>query len=335
MTNGWRRAVLLVCCGLLADACDVQSPTAGIDRGGIRTPVVTQGPITGFGSIIVNGVHYDISNAAIDVDGGVAMGADLQLGQLVTVVGERDSNGTTGVATTVSARTNVRGPIQMIDSAAGTLVVLDQDIVVDSGTVLSFGADPSDLTMLSVGDVVSVSGFAGAGGLIAATRIAKVSADGGYRIVGTVSNLRASDFLFNINGLVVNYQGALVIDGFASGGPANGDQVTVSGTTVSANGELLALELRHEQPEFTHDPGGESEVDGLITRFSSAQDFDVGGVPVTTTADTRYEGGDASSLALSVRVEVEGSDDGNGVIVARSIDIKNSGQVVGWGEGGG
>lgn len=332
MTKGWRRAMLLTCCILLADACNVQSPTAGIDRGGIRTPVVTQGPITGFGSIIVNGVHYDITNAAIEVDGGTAMGGDLELGQLVTVVGEREQDGTTGVADTVLAQTNVRGPVQSVDLATGKLVVLEQDIVVDAETVLSFGSDAPDLASLQVGDVVSVSGFAGLDGLIAATRVARVSAGRSYRIFGTVSNLDAAALRFNINRLVVDYRNALVVDGFPNGGPAVGDQVAVEGTEIGPSGELVALELHHEQPEFEHQ-SGESEVEGLITRFVSPEDFDVAGVPVTTTADTRYEGGDGSNLALSVKVQVEGSAGTDGVIVAHKVEIKDGGRTVGS-EGG-
>ncbi len=330
MTNGWQRTVLAACCGLLANACNLQSPTAGIDRGGIRTPIVTQGPITGFGSIVVNGVHYDITTAAIQVDGGVASGTDLQLGELVTVVGERDTDGTTGVADSVLVQTNVRGPVQAVDAAAGTLTVLAQDIVVDSATVLDFGADPADLSAIAVGDVVSVSGFSGTSGLIEATRIARVSPSKSYRIFGTVSHLHAPAFRFNINGLVVDYRSAFVIDGFPNGGPADGDQVAVEGTVIDPSGVLQADKLEHEQPVEHH--SGESEVEGLITRFVSPEDFDVAGVRATTTSDTVYEGGAASDLALNVKVQVEGSADDAGVVVARKVEIKDGGRVVGSGE---
>ena len=52
--------------------------------------------------------------------------------------------------------------------------------------------------------------------------------------------------------------------------------------------------------------GDEFEVEGLITRFVSPQDFDVANVAVTTTATTQYEHGSAASLRLDLRVHVSG-----------------------------
>ena len=40
---------------------------AGIDRTG--SPAISVGPLTGFGSVIVNGVRYDTSRAAFQIDG--------------------------------------------------------------------------------------------------------------------------------------------------------------------------------------------------------------------------------------------------------------------------
>ena len=40
---------------------------AGIDRGG--APAVTSGPISGFGSVIVNDIRFDTSNTSITIDG--------------------------------------------------------------------------------------------------------------------------------------------------------------------------------------------------------------------------------------------------------------------------
>ena len=319
MTSGWRRAVLFCLCGWLATACDPDSTTAGIDRGGVR--IVAEGPITGFGSIIVHNVHYDIARATISIDGSVASGSDLQLGQVVTVVGERDANGTSGVADSVLFQTNVRGPVQA-DGAAGTLTVLRQRVVAAAGTVIIAGTDPPVVASFAIGDSVEVSGFRAADGLIAATRIARAAPNRSLRIFGTVSNLDTSRLRFNIYDLVVDYSAALVIDGFPNGQPMNGDQVVVQGTALGANGELLARELEREEEESSGGSGHETEVEGLITRFVSPLDFDVARRRATTQASTIYAGGSASSLALNVKVELEGTTDDNGVIVAKHIEIE-------------
>jgi Domain of unknown function (DUF5666) len=330
MINGWQRAALLACCGLIANACDTGSPTAGIDRGGLRTPVVTQGPITAFGSIVVNGVHYDIVNAAVQIDGSAATGADLQLGQQVTVVGERDDTGSTGVADSVFAETSVRGQVESVDTAAGEIVVLRQRVLIDTGTVLGLGSAPASIASINVGDWVQVSGFLGAGGVIEATRVEPSSADRGYRIFGIVANLDTAGLSFNLGNLVVRYSSALVIEGFPSGQPVNGDQVVVGGSARGTAGELIATSLRRVEDVFRRS-SGDSEVEGLITRFVSPQDFDVAGSPTTTTVDSVYEGGSQTSLALNVKVSVAGAVNDAGVIVARKIEIEDGGEAEGSG----
>jgi hypothetical protein len=92
--------------------------TAGIDRGGITIA----GPITGFGSVIVNGVRFSTTGATILVNGVAATEADLAIGQVVRVEGTVDAGGTTGTAQSVTFEDNVTGPIESIDLASGRLV---------------------------------------------------------------------------------------------------------------------------------------------------------------------------------------------------------------------
>jgi hypothetical protein len=73
----------------------------------------------------------------------------------------------------------------------------------------------------------------------------------------------------------------------------------VHGSDVDANGVLIATRVEREDHPF--DGVGDDvqvEVEGLITRFESATDFDVAGQPVTTTNGTQFENGDAADLAL-------------------------------------
>jgi hypothetical protein len=321
MTRAPNRAASLALAGLALAACGGSgTQTAGIDRGGMTTPVSVVGPITGFGSIVVNGVHYNVDNASVTVDGNPATASDLQLGQLVTVVGELDATGSTGTANQVLFQTNVRGPIATLNTAASEISVLGQTVIAGSSTVFDLAGVPDQFGSLRVGDLVAVSGFVSANGGIVATRIQSVMAGSGLLAFGVVSNLDTALLHFNLGALVVDYSQASLIEGFASGGPSNGDHVFVRGTNTAPSGSLLASEVRRAEDEGTQ-TGSEAEVEGLITRFASATDFDVGGRAVTTTAATTYQGGTAAALALNVKVEVAGSVNASGVIVAARVEI--------------
>ena len=149
------------------------------------------------------------------------------------------------------------------------------------------------------------------------------------RVIGTIANLDIPSTRFEINGLTVDYGSTLMINGFPSGEPANGDEVLVEGLTLGAGGELLADALSLRDREVQGNEGEEAEVEGLITRFVSATDFDVSGVPITTTPATEYEGGTEANLLLNVKIQVEGTLDASGTIVADKIEVKDGGQVVG------
>lgn len=306
-----------------AAGCDAtDSGTAGIDRGGARTPVAVQGPITGFGSIIVNGVHYDVGDADVRIDGSAAAAADLALGQLVTVVGSREGDTERGTADRVLYVTNVQGPVTARDVGAGTLVVLGQRVAADGGTVFDVGGRAPSVASLAIGEVVRVSGFVDADGGIAATRIEQRQPGGELRVLGRVAALDSSAARFTIGNLGVSYAAATSIDGFPGGAPREGDEVIAVGSAFGSGGELLArtLELAHEVDE---EAGQEFEIEGFITRFVSAADFDVSGLAVTTTSTTDFEGGSPASLRLGLKVHVAGRVNAALQREARKVEIED------------
>ncbi len=61
---------------------------------------------------------------------------------------------------------------------------------------------------------------------------------------------------------------------------------------------------------------------GFIDQFLSTTDFDVASLTVTTDTQTTFENGTSASLAIGVKVEVEGTIDENGILVASKIKIE-------------
>lgn len=296
---------------------------AGIDARGNppRAAVVSKGTIAGFGSIIVNGVRYDTANATIDADGNPGIQADLKVGQVVIVHGTLDDGGQTGVADTVAFDDLVEGPVSAIDSVAGTITVLGQLVIIDADTSFDDSISPASIDGLAIDDIVEVSGFFLADGSISATRIEDKPAGSDFEVTGPVSNLTATTF--QLNNLVVDYSAAQ-LDDFPGGSPQEGQLVEARGNSIGGAGELIATRVEFKGNDLGADDGDRVEVEGFITRFVSATDFDVEGIPVTTTGTTTYENGTSADLAINRKVEVEGVIDANGLITATKIEIKLS-----------
>ena len=293
-------------------------PVGGIGRTGVAL-----GPISTFGSVVVNGVRYDTSSAAFTINGLAGSQDDLRVGQIITVSGTIDDNGVDGDADDVNFDDNVKGPIQSIDLVTSQIVVLGQTVLINPETSFDDNINPASIDGLSVDDIVEVSGLVDADGRITATRIESKPVDTDFEVLGIVSNLSTANFLFSINDLVVDYSNA-TLDNFPAGQISDGDFVEAKGMSLNGNGQLVAtrVELKSVLPDVAD--GVHVEIQGFITRFASAQDFDVTGLPVTTNGSTLFEGGDETDLGLNIKVEVEGDVDGNGVLVATKVDIRRA-----------
>ncbi len=328
ITNGMHRLIAVVAAAaLVLTACGGGSgnSVAGIDRTG--APVIASyGTVTAFGSVVVNGVRYDTSQATFVIDGDSGTQADLGIGDVVLVNGTLDSGGATGVATTVRFDNNVEGPVSSIDTTANTFVALGQLVRVSADTSFDAGIQPAAPSGLVVGDVVEVSGLVQGDDSINATRIERRPNGGGaYQILGVVAGTQVALRTFFLGAVFVNYSVA-VVSGVAGGVVANGQRVRVQGT-LGANGILVASRVDYQSNTLGGASGERREVEGVITRFASATDFSVGSLSVTTTSQTSYDGGTAADLGLNVKVEAEGTLNGSGQLVATKIEVRRSAPV--------
>ena len=296
---------------------------------------VTVGAISGFGSTTVNlnGVQFQTAGANINVDGQSGRVSDLHAGDVVQVKGHHDADTDEDMADAIDFHGNVQGPVGLIDTTTQTLVVLGQTVVVSANTSFDDDIAPASLSGLHVGDLVEVSGMVMADGSIAATRIEAKPAGSALLVVGTSSATDLAAKTLSINALLVDFSAAALAD-FPSAGPADGERIAVTGAVIEANGALQATRLELLTGEdMRDDQDDEARLEGLITRFGSASDFDVAGHPVTTSAATQFDGGTAADLAVNVHVEVEGTIDAAGVLqadkvrIARAADVRISAQV--------
>ncbi len=318
------RFLLTLLLALLLISCSggASSSSGGIGGSGMTS----QGSVSGFGSIIVNGTEFDTTNARVIVEGeekGIGDAVvlnNLEVGMVVTVYGTDSNN---PVAERVTYNDNVEGPVESITPVNATrkdIVVLGQTVIVN--VVTEFKATTFDT--LAVDDVVEVSGFVDDNDDIWATFLEDT---GGpvFEVTGFVENLNAGLETFDINNLTVNYSTADTST-LPGGVPVDGLFVEVEGDSFTPTGELLAdsIELGDELDVEDSD---EIEVEGFVTDAGSAPaEFTVGNLVVQTDASTLYVDGDQSDIAAGQKLEAEGTLV-NGILLATEVEFWEPDQI--------
>jgi hypothetical protein len=106
------QTLLAVAFLILAASCGGGGGGSSSGGGGIGGSGVTgasEGAVEGFGSIFVNGVEFETSEAEFEIEGEVGLEDDLREGMVVKVEGSFDDNGVDGSATQVTYSENPGG----------------------------------------------------------------------------------------------------------------------------------------------------------------------------------------------------------------------------------
>jgi len=318
-------AVLVAACGGGGGGDDNSTGGTVPPPAATKTRIVT-GAISGFGSVIVNGVRYDTSSAEIRIEDRVGTLAELEVGEVVRVEAEVDDRGGTR-ARRIEQHRLMQGTVQAVDAAAGTVTVAGQLVRVDDDTSFDDSISQGSLAGVAVGDRIEVHGFSSSNGQARATRLERAGAgEVEVEVTGLVATLDVAAKRFRIGSLAVDYSTATLED-FGAAGLREGDLVEVKGREFLADGTLRAQKVDKEDRGLEGQGGYEAEVEGLVTRFVSATDFDVAGQRVTTGAGTSFVGGAAADLRLDARVEVEGSLDASGTLVASKVMFRHKASV--------
>lgn len=308
-------AVVLIASGSTYDAL------AGIHAGG--APGTSRGAVTQFGSIYVNGVRYNTDRTVFIIDGELGHESDLRVGQIVTVFGSADAGGTTGTADLVIYEDAVEGPVSTIDPLLNQLTVLGQTIIVSDDTSYSVREGVDSLADLSDDELVEVSGHVNADGFIVATHIGSAAVDDSFDVSGEIISVSNDSYRLTIGGLEVDFSAANVY-GLSGGTPAVGQRVEVTGNHLNAAGEFVATSISSVPQAVSAIAGDGVEIEGLITDYVSPWNFEVEGVPVSIGWNTQFEGGWLFHIRPNAKIEVEGYLDGNGQLVADTVEFERA-----------
>lgn len=301
------------------------SSGGGMGGSGIQKPIVSKGTITGFGSVIVNGIEFETTGATITTDDNPnAAQGDLGLGMVVTVQGTVNVDGTTGTADSIKFKDNLEGLVASVDSLSKTLVVLGQTVVWSSSTICEDRTKKIvDCASLVKGNFVEVSGFAGPNGVIQATRIEVKELKAEVELKGTIKGLNNTNKTFSIGSQVVDYSAA-VLEGVPNNTLADSMFVEVKGT-LDGTGILHTTKIELEDEKLQVAENEEVEIEGLVNDFTSCNGpnciFAVNGQSIQTSSATEFKNGTSSNITVGVRLEAEGTIGANGVMIAKKVSF--------------
>jgi hypothetical protein len=325
-------AACLVACG--GGGTSTASNGSGVGSGG--TGSYTTGSISGFGSIIVNGIRYDNTGVvAASQDDDTA--PELKLGMVVDVEGGSTSDVTTSTGTqTVAKASSIKvgfellGPVtaSSIDASKGTFRSLGQTVNVTVDTFFDQDSGLSGIGNVSTCPYVRVYGFPRTTGGYTASRVECLSAQPAYyRVRGPVTQVSGGTVFINDGGTSGQSGGQYVL-GNGVPAPTLGQIVravlSVSGqswTIVSFKGESRPLTQTRD-----------ARVEGVVSDYSAADGtLHVNGVPVKVSSSTTQQLINPP-LVAGMRVEVRGQLV-NGVLNATWIEEEDE-RYVNSGSGG-
>lgn len=293
--------------------------TAGVGTGGTG---YASGPVSGFASVIVNGVDFDDRSASITDDDGQPFTRDaLRLGMTVDVNSGAITTNSAGLQVATAQRIQVLtlavGLVDSVDVAGNALVVLGQRIAIDAATAFD-ASFTNRLSSLTVGQPVQVHGLLGADGSYRATRIAPVTSPANYRLRGVVGAVNTGAATLTVGGTTFGVASVSLLNGVTVGSRM---QLKLA-TTQDGASRWVVSSLNGVQASVAD--GTEVKVEGLIDRFTDRTHFSVGGI--TIDASGAAFDPTTATLQLGSRVEVEGPSTG-GVVRATKVKLDDTGDA--------
>jgi hypothetical protein len=295
--------------------------------GGTGGTGISTGSISGFGSVVVNSVHYRTDNNTKKMLNGKKDNSgrmDNNIFAVGMIVSVRHGTGYNN-ALEIEYRRNLMGPVaKKIPGADNVLEILGLNVVVD---------EPANFDSIKLGEIVEVSGFADNAGRIRAAYIFSVPPPMPppfleFDVKGFVSESSSTGFrlgpLPDGSGVTVavSYDAAAIAG--LSGGLDNGifvqvttaDMAPVAGSITATRIEGLAS--RTDFPENTA-----VDLEGLVTALHSVSgnvlSFAVEGKRIQTYNTTDFTGHFPAEIQPNTRLLVQGTEIGGDLSAARIV----------------
>ncbi|WP_224798310.1 DUF5666 domain-containing protein [Idiomarina abyssalis] len=283
------------------------------------TTVVSEGVITGFGSVYVNGQRYRSENAEIAVGNSPAADeAQLKVGMVVTVAASASDDGEDPDAQQIRYEEHLQGPVSFIDREAEQIEVLGQTILFDDLTEF----DETDIETLSVGDFIEVSGYINDEGNFYATLVELETEETEIKLKGEVANLDTDAQTFSLAELTIDYSAAEYED-MTADDLADGLFVKVEGDNFDGDTlTLTASSIENKEDNDIDNDAEEVTIAGIVKDYDSESGvFSVNRYEFTLNDNTEFDDGSLDTLANGVIVKVEGRFE-NDQLLAEEVEFK-------------
>ena len=294
----------------------ISSSSAPSSLAGTVKPVELEGAIDGFGSVIVNGIHYETDNATIYVDGEVSDEGALSVGYVVNIEGTVDEEGN-GIAIKIDYHSAVTGNVQSIDIEAQSLIVNGQTINFNNDTLFDDAVNQITLDEIKIGSAIKISGHITTSGGVIATVIELEDAMTQSRLSGHAYDINFNDSTFFIGQQLVDFSNATLIFPEGINQLMEGDRVRLSGileqNSLVAEGDITVL-----SQTITSDIPKNIEVTGILNAVDGK--YFLNGYDLTFD-NASFINGEQSDLLNESLVTIKGiiSTDSEGAIKVDNI----------------
>jgi len=300
------------------------STTAGLSPGtGGTGSVYTQGSISGFGSVIVNGIKFDDTTATVQLDGTTLGSADLRIGMVASVQGTRLADPTLGTASHIEVWSIAQGPVLQVPTVTQSTQRAD-------GSVAEFAEFSVAGMIVQTNPNTSFYGVALASDLVPSQVVTvwglQAGADG-TRWTATYVEVRPMGMVYRVSTGVVHVAGlqrslnGLLLTGSMADMLVDGSLVRVQGvwsdasnSLAVAHAKLLGSGLLGQLPD---DAKTEVEIEGFVTDTPTASGFMLGNIVVDASAIAPI----STQIKMGARVEVHGTWQ-SGVLKATEVELE-------------
>ncbi|QSP94874.1 hypothetical protein LPB19_00135 [Marinobacter salinisoli] len=322
-------------------ACGGGGSDLGIADGGIRGTGSSVGPVSGFGSVFVNGVKFNtdsIPNQEVESDDGIEFETDLRKGMILRIEGQWRDDGT-GTADQLIYDDTLRGPVDQVvadPSGAGdfaTLTVMGQSVRVNRQTFVRGTTYATLLSAAAITEHVRVSAWRQADGSYRAGYIETIAVDAtDVELEGQVSAVDVEQNRFTIGTITVEYDEDSVSFGSGLTEPALGTATILEVEGSLAGNVLTASTIdRADGRRFSRNAGEDIQLTATIDASYTASgtaarpgEFRIGEQTIRVTDATELDDDlEVSDLNEGLLVQVEGEFLSDNVIEAEKIELRD------------